>query len=271
MKTLSRSDCPASERQTRRETWRFLDLEFKNPYMNMAVEEAIVKNVGQARVANTVRFWRNLETVVVGAYQDAEAETNLQLCQEQGVSVVRRFTGGGAVYHDLGNLNFSIALRQSHRLVTNDLLKTFEILSQGAVLGLKALGINNVQCEQGNCIVVNGFKLAGIAGCVRWGAFFCHGSTLVSTDPNRIDSFLTSKMPRHDKYVKSVRRPVTTVSQQLNRTVMISEVKAAFQEGFEKAFDVVLVPGGLFLEENKLADELYEEKYGTREWNLERP
>jgi len=237
----------------------------------MAVEEAIVRNVGQEKVPNTVRFWRNRETVVVGFYQDAEAETNLQLCQEQGVSVVRRFTGGGAVYHDLGNLNFSIALRQNHRLVTNDLLKTFEILSQGAVLGLKALGINNVQWEQGNCIIVNGLKLVGIAGCVRWGTFFCHGSTLVSTDPNRLDRFLASITSRSDKYVKSVRRQITTVSQQLNRTVMISEVKAAFQEGFEKAFDVVLVPGELSLEERKLEDELYKEKYGTREWNLEKP
>src|SRR5881628_1017661 len=103
------------------ETWRLVDLEYRdNPFMNLAVEEAIPRMVGEGKAPSTVRFWHNSNTIVLGCFQSAELEVNFEECKETGTKVVRRFTGGGAVYHDGGNLNYAISLRRGHRIVPSD-------------------------------------------------------------------------------------------------------------------------------------------------------
>src|SRR5208337_366943 len=122
------------------ETWRLLDVEYSNPYMNLALEEAIPPNVGKGASPNTIRFWRNPNAVVIGNFQSAKREVNLDRCNKYQTAVVRRFTGGGAVYHDLENLNCSMSVRRDHPLIKMDLGETFATLSQGVMEGLKLLG-----------------------------------------------------------------------------------------------------------------------------------
>jgi len=94
------------------ETWRLLDVEYRDdPFMNMSVEEAIPREVGEGKAPNTVRFWHNSNTIVLGCFQSATLEVNFDACKETGTTVVRRFTGGGAVYHDAGNLNYAVSLK----------------------------------------------------------------------------------------------------------------------------------------------------------------
>src|SRR6266568_1343776 len=107
------------------ETWRLVDHEYRdNPYMNLAVEEAIPRMVGEGKAPSTVRFWHNSNTIVIGCFQSAKLEVNMQACKETGPEIVRRFTGGGAVDHDSGNLNYAISLRKGHRLVPDQNLQS---------------------------------------------------------------------------------------------------------------------------------------------------
>src|ERR1700745_3815411 len=83
-----------------KETWRLIDLEYRDdPFRNMAVEEAIPRSVGEGAAPNTVRFWHNSNTIVLGCFQSADLEVNFDACKASGTEIVRRFTGGGGVSH----------------------------------------------------------------------------------------------------------------------------------------------------------------------------
>src|SRR5207244_12659214 len=100
------------------ETWRLIDLEYRdNPFMNLAVEEAIPRVVGEGKAPSTVRFWHNSNTIVIGCFQSAKLEVNMEACKETGTEIVRRFTGGGGGSYDSGKFNYAIFLREGHRLV----------------------------------------------------------------------------------------------------------------------------------------------------------
>jgi len=82
--------------------------------MNLAVEEAIPRVLGRGLTLNTIRFWRSPNTVVIGRSQILESEVDLDACIRHGICVVRRFTGGGAVYQDIGNLNYAVSIRRDN-------------------------------------------------------------------------------------------------------------------------------------------------------------
>src|SRR2546425_8633290 len=110
--------------------------------MNLAVEEAIPRMVGEGKSPSTVRFWHNSNTIVIGCFQSAKLEVNMDACKETGTEIVRRFTGGGAGYPDSGDFKYAISLRKSHPLIPNQKLQTrFPRLFEGAVEGLRKLGV----------------------------------------------------------------------------------------------------------------------------------
>src|SRR2546427_9808294 len=89
------------------ETWRLVDIEYSNdPFMNLAVEEAIPRMVGERKAPTTVRFWHNSNTIVIGCFQSAKLEVNMEACKETGTKIVRRFTGGGCDYHYWGEFKY---------------------------------------------------------------------------------------------------------------------------------------------------------------------
>lgn len=254
------------------ETWRLVDLEFRDdPFMNLSVEEAIPRAVGKGNVSNTVRFWHNDNTVVLGCFQSADLEVDFDACKETGTEIVRRFTGGGAVYHDAGNLNYAISLRRGHPLVPDgDLQKVFQRLSEGAVEGLKSLGVR-AEFQPINDIQVDGKKVSGAAGSVRWGAVFHHGCILVASDLAILGRVLNvPKVKLADRHVASVQKRVTTVRDELGRDVTTSEVRDAIVRGIENAYDVKLEQGQLTDAEMSSVKQLYDEKYNDPKWNLER-
>ncbi|HZD12666.1 MAG TPA: biotin/lipoate A/B protein ligase family protein [Candidatus Binatus sp.] len=254
------------------ETWRLVDIEFPDdPFMNLAVEEAIPRMVGSGEVRNTVRFWHNSNTIVLGCFQSAKLEVNFEASKELGTNIVRRFTGGGAVYHDQGNLNYAISLHRGHRLVPgSDLQQAFETLSMGAVNGLQALGVK-AGFQPINDIQVNGLKVSGAAGSIRWDTVFHHGCILVGSDLSILAKVLNvPQVKLADKHVASVRKRVTTISSELGRQVSTTEVKNSISKGIEVAYNVKLERDDLTRGELELARELYDEKYSRPEWNLAR-
>jgi lipoate-protein ligase A len=238
--------------------------------MNLAVEEAIPRLVGEGKTPSTVRFWHNSNTIVIGCFQSAKLEVNMDACKETGTEIVRRFTGGGAVYHDSGNLNYAISLPKGHRLCPNeDLQSAFQKLSEGAVAGLRKLGVK-AEFQPVNDIQVDGRKVSGAAGSIRWNSIFHHGCILVNSDLRILGKVLN--VPRaklEDKHVASVQKRVTTVRDELGREVSTREVRDAIVDGIESCYRVRVEPGDLTKEEVGLAEELYQTKYSRLEWNLE--
>ena len=238
--------------------------------MNLAVEEAIPRTVGEGKSPSTVRFWRNSNTVVIGCFQSAKLEVNIEACKQTGTKIVRRFTGGGAVYHDSGNLNYAISLRKGSKIVPDESLQTvFQRLSEGAVWGLRNLGVD-AQFQPINDIQVDGKKISGAAGSIRWNTIFHHGCILVNSDLSILGKVLN--VPRaklEDKHVASVQKRVTTVRDELGREVYTNDVRDAIVKGIENCYGVRVQTGDLTEEEVRLAEELYQTKYSRLEWNLE--
>jgi lipoate---protein ligase len=254
------------------ETWRLVDVEYRDdPFMNMSVEEAIPRAVGEERAPNTVRFWHNTNTIVLGCFQSADLEVNFDACKQTGTQVVRRFTGGGAVYHDAGNLNYAISLKKGHPLVPDsDLQLVFRKLSAGAVEGLKSLGVN-AEFQPINDIQVDGKKVSGAAGSVKWGTVFHHGCILVASDLAILGKVLNvPKAKLADRHVASVQKRVTTVCDELQKDVTTRDVRDAIVGGIEKSYEVRLIEGQLSKSEMANVKELYDTKYNSSTWNLER-
>ena len=109
--------------------------------MNLAIDEAIFIEKMKKTIPTTLRFWRNHSAVIIGRFQNLEAEVNLEICRIRQVQVIRRFSGGGAVYHDSGNLNHSLAIETTHPLLKEcDITQIYERLSLGVIEGLKEFG-----------------------------------------------------------------------------------------------------------------------------------
>ena len=254
------------------ETWRLVDVEYRDdPFMNMSVEEAIPRAVGEGKAPNTVRFWHNSNTIVLGCFQSAALEVNFDVCKETGTTVVRRFTGGGAVYHDAGNLNYAISLKRGHPLVPDtDLQLVFKRLSEGAVEGLQSLGVN-AEFQPVNDIQVEGKKVSGAAGSIRWGAIFHHGCILVASDLAILARVLNvSKVKLADRHVASVQKRVTTVRAELGKNVTTRDVRDGIVRGMENSYRVRLEEGALTKSELSAAKELYDTKYSMSTWNMEK-
>lgn len=254
------------------EEWRLLDTGACDAYYNMALDEAIVTARSRNLVPNTVRFFRwDPSAVSIGYFQSMEEEVDIALCKSKGIDYVRRVTGGGAVYHDRdGELTYSIIMKEGHRLVSNDILRDYEILCSGLTLGLRILGIP-AEFKPINDIVVGGKKISGNAQTRRMGVIHQHGTILRKVDPTLMFSLL--KVPNEkvrDKLIRSVEERVTSINRYLGREVSFKELKDAIRKGFEEAFSVNLIPGKITDFEEELAIKLKVEKYGSREWNFKR-
>ncbi|HDN18329.1 MAG TPA: lipoate--protein ligase family protein [Candidatus Bathyarchaeota archaeon] len=248
--------------------WRLLDLEFKDPYMNLAVEEAIPRAVGERKAPPTLRLWRNDKTVVIGCFQKAEQEVDLDTCREMGIKVVKRFTGGGAVYHDHGNLNYALSLPKDYLGVPQDYFEIYRHICGAVVLSLNNLGVP-ASFTPVNDITVNGMKISGTAASMRWGAIFLHGCLLVSTNLEILANVLKPPPQKFQhKAVKSVRKRVTNISEYLGRKVSMEEVKSFIINGFSEWFSIEFETGTLTQYEKELSKSLYSTKYSRDEWNL---
>ncbi|MCL5430312.1 MAG: lipoate--protein ligase family protein [Candidatus Marsarchaeota archaeon] len=248
--------------------FRFLDVEYpENPYLSLATEEAIFHEVMRGRSPPTFRFYRHSNAVILGCFQLAEQEIDSEFAAKNQIHVVKRFTGGGAVYHDLGNLNFSVITRDTFGIGLN-VKKLYSTMIEGAVDAFKGLGI---PAESGklNDVTVNGKKILGAAATIREKTLLFHAAVLVDTNLTTLATVL--KVPGEklkDKGVKTILERVTNIKAISGHG--IPEVRRALIDGYSKALGIDLREGGLTNEEKELAKELHGKKYTKREWNRER-
>ena len=242
---------------------RVLITEFSNPYLNLALEEALARVRGEDIINDTLRIWTNGSSIVLGRFRKVDEDVNWQNVERFGIPIIRRFTGGGTVYHDSGCLNYSLVIR---REITYPLDYLYGVLLRGTLFALKKLGLRSY-LKNTNDVVVNERKVSGTAASIRWGVLFLHGSVLVNSDLLRLYSFL--KIPKWHTF-DPVKYRVANLSTFV-KGIKMEDVVNALIWGYSR----VLLENPTFddplKEELKITKVLYEERYSKKEWNLSYP
>lgn len=228
-----------------------------DPAFNLALEELIASELSE----EIVMLWRNAPAVIVGRNQNTEAEIDAEAVRERGIKVVRRITGGGAVYHDLGNINYTIA--------ANDRQLDTEAFSRNAKIiidVLRGMGVD-AGFHGRNDILVDGRKISGSAKSVFTDRTLFHGTLLFDTDLSVLGKVLTPDEEKiKAKGIKSVRSRVANLKEFLPEW----DVECFLQElisglckvlGLDSASPI---PGYLI----EKAEVLANEKYRSWQWNF---
>ena len=248
-----------------------------DPYFNLAAEEHVLKNFAH----DCFMLWRNGPSVIVGRHQNTLAEINMDYVTRNNIKVVRRLSGGGAVFHDLGNLNFTfIETAKSDRPVD------FQKYTQPIIAVLRSLGVD-ARFEGRNDLVIGGRKFSGNAECVHRGRVLHHGTLLFASELADLSGALNANPEKFTgKAVKSVPGRVTNISSHLKQPLGLEEfrdrvlghvmeagtARSAARGGFgETALpcesrELYAYTGADIAAINKLR----ETKYATWEWNFGR-
>jgi len=237
----------------------------------MAIDEAIALNRLKEDNPNTVRLYRwRPSAVSVGYFQSLEKEVNLETCSALGVDVIRRITGGGAVFHDYdGEITYSLVAPESDPKMPRDILASYQVICGAIVEGLKTLGVD-AEFKPVNDITAGGKKISGNAQTRRHGVVLQHGTVLVDSDIRTMFQVLrVSDAKISDKMIQAVEERVTNMRRYLGREVAFKEVRDALVAGFEKVFKVTLEPGNLTAGEERTVEEL-KAKYSSAEWVSQR-
>ena len=237
---------------------RYITLNSTSPYHNLAVEEYLL----QQTTDSVFMLWQNDNTIVIGRHQNTAAEINQEYVDNHRVNVVRRLTGGGAVFHDTGNLNFTFIQNVESGKKEIDFLKYL----QPIVIALQSLGVP-VAFSGRNDLVINGQKISGNAMTFFGNRVLEHGTLLFSSQMSDLANALKADPDKFiDKAVKSVRSRVTNISDHLPHPMTVLEFRDYLMDYIMKNNQLSGIQN-LTKEEEAIVNRLMEEKYQTWEWN----
>lgn len=198
-----------------------------DPWYNLAIEEYLLNHVAEDEIV--LYLWQNDNTVVIGKYQNAWKECACKELESEGGKLARRLSGGGAVYHDLGNLNFTFVMDRK----LYDLNRQLQVL----LLGVNNLGIQ-AEFSGRNDIMVDGRKFSGNAFCFNPKSAYHHGTILVNTDMQKLSRYLRvskEKIASKGVDVKSVQSRVVNLAS-LNHEITVEAVKRSVRESFAQVY-----------------------------------
>lgn len=224
-----------------------------NPAFNLALEEYALQHMR----GNIIILWRNQPAVIVGRNQNTMAEVNLAYAREQGIAVIRRQSGGGAVYHDLGNINYTMVKDGRGKDTATPLFMDF----------LAAQGLE-VKLEGRNDLLLHGAKFSGHALASHKNRHMHHGCILFSTDLSQLGQVLTPAPAKlSHKGVASVRARVTCLAEHLSHINSPEAFIAALAAYWQQYVPALRLTG---LEENEIAavKRLADDKYSQWQWNI---
>lgn len=237
---------------------QYIRNESTNPYFNLALEEYLF-NLDDG--INYVLLWQNEPTIVVGKNQNTAEEINSDYVKEKGIHVVRRITGGGAVYHDLGNINYTFINKGSEKKEFD-----FKKFTMPIVKALGKLGIT-AELSGRNDITIDQKKFSGNAQYVKQGKVLHHGTLLFNS---KMDELVKALKVSEDKFqskgVKSVRSRVTNISDYLSQDISVLDFKELLLK-YMLDEDTELTEGKLSENDLKEINSLMENKYLTWDWN----
>jgi len=229
-----------------------------DPYFNLAAEEYVLKNFAD----NCFMLWRNSPSVIVGRHQNSLAEINLDYVKQNHIKVVRRLSGGGAVFHDLGNLNFTFIENAK-----SDQLINFQKYTQPVIDVLQLLEIN-ARFEGRNDLVIDGKKFSGNAEHVFRGRVLHHGTLLFASELTDLSGALNVNPAKFtDKAVKSVRSRVANISSHLKKPLELETFREMIlRYMMDNHSDCK--PYGYTETDVAAINKLRDEKYATWDWNF---
>lgn len=236
-----------------------IDSPSTNAYFNIATEEFLLHKFP---VEDILLFYVNAPSIIIGKFQNTLAEINLDYVNAQAIKVVRRMSGGGAVYHDLGNLNFSF-----HTLLGDKDFTDFSTFTAPVVSLLNKLNVP-AQLEGRNDLLVDGKKFSGNAKLVKSGKMIQHGTILINSEMQILaDALKVNPLKFIDKAVKSNRSRVTNLIDYLPIDTTTESFKQLFiNEIKSQNKDAVLYT--LSTADIQAIEKLVTEKYATWDWNF---
>lgn len=240
---------------------RYLESRSTDPAFNLALEQYVFDTLSPDE--DFFMLWQNRDAVIVGLHQNTAEEINREYIEQNGIAVVRRLSGGGAVFHDSGNLNFSFITRASDAGNLD-----FADSCLPIVKALSSLGIH-VELVGRNDLTIGGRKFSGNARYLRDGRLMHHGTLLFDTDLQKMTAALhVSEDKIISKGIQSVRSRVTNIREHLSRDMTIHDFWAFMRTS---------VADGQNMPEYTLSEQHLEavrairrERYTTWEWNFGR-
>lgn len=237
---------------------KYLETGNTDPYYNLAVEEFIFEQMD--RTDDYFMLWQNSPSVIIGKYQNAREEINSRFVEKKQLKVARRLSGGGAVYHDMGNLNFTYIVGKRR-----DMLSDFRFFSEPIIEALRYIGLC-AECTGRNDITIDGAKIAGNSQYLKNGRLLHHGCLMLDTNLEDVVDALTPDPAKiESKATKSLRSRITTINEKLSVPVSIEEFKGILKRcvfGTGNASTYMFSPE-IRLEIFRLRND----KYATWEWN----
>lgn len=229
----------------------------RDPHYNLALEEYVLRHLNSA--GKYILLWQNEPSVIVGRFQNTPAEINADFIKKRGIHVVRRMSGGGAVYHDLGNLNFTFIENKKNGQLD------FRQYTEPIVRALAKIGIA-AEISGRNDLTIDGKKFSGNAQYHHKQRTMHHGTLLFSANLDDVQAALQVKAEKYvSKGVQSVRSRVTNISEHLPQPLTLAE--------FRDILLVQLFNGEpvreycLSSQEKAEIEQLRDKKYCTWEWN----
>ncbi|MBQ6401137.1 MAG: lipoate--protein ligase [Firmicutes bacterium] len=229
-----------------------------NPYYNLALEEFAFERMDRSQ--SVFMLWQNDNTIVVGKYQNTAEEINQEFVDAQGIRVVRRLSGGGAVYHDKGNLNFTFIADQKQFADFN-----FRVFTKPVLQALEELGVH-ASFSGRNDLVLDGKKFSGNSQYAHDGRVLHHGCIMLDSNLDKVKDALRVRDAKFtSRSVKSVRSRVTTINEHAPRRISMEEFKDALKKQVFAENDITEYT--LTEADQEAVLTLMHEKYETWGWN----
>ena len=265
--------------------WRLINYSRHDAYENMAIDEAIFQETIKNKTKPTIRFygWQPA-AVSIGYFQDPQKELNLEQCSNLRIDIVRRLTGGKAVFHN-DEITYSVTAGIGENFFPADILGTYKVISDCLIKGLLYLGIdanlakdflgtkdNDLKSccfsvPSRNELLVAGRKICGSAQMRTRGGFLQHGSLLLTFDPAKA---LTVILPSsNSEHLAKLRNSVAAISEVAANPLETSDICHALKKGFAEVLGVEIAEDSLTPSEMKLKNELIK-KYKDLNWKTER-
>ena len=224
-----------------------------DPYRNLALEQYVFDHL--SRDNSYFMLWQNNNSIIVGKHQNTREEINGAFVKEHGINVARRLSGGGAVYHDLGNLNFTF--------ITDSIGSIdFTFFCKPISAALNSLGVP-VEISGRNDMTVDGMKFSGNAQYIKQGRVMHHGTILYDSDLSILSMALN---PGEDKIesrgIKSIQSRVTNIRPYMKTDMDMDDFWAVLKDHFKPMEDYVLGA-----EQNSAIDDLRDKVYAQWSWN----